>query len=379
MSGTSCDGVDAALVRIRESRRGKGRGTGGEALRPSVETLAALTAPYPRDLRERLLRLPDVDAADLARLSVEVGERLADATLEVLRRARVAPEAVAFVASHGHTAAHVGARGGGRATLQVGDPALVAERTGIETVADFRPRDAAAGGEGAPLVPFADRLLLARPGTVVAAQNLGGIANVTAMGPGPDDLLAFDTGPGMMAIDLAAAAASGGRFRFDPGGRMAREGRVDARLLRDLLAHPFLRRKPPKSTGREEFGARLVAPLLRRRRTRGARVDLVATLTAFTADSVLAAYDAFLPRVDEAVVSGGGARNGTLLARLRAGLAERGGALVRSDARGLDPDFKEAVAFALLGWARRRGIPNTVPSATGARRAVVAGAVWPGR
>jgi anhydro-N-acetylmuramic acid kinase len=199
------------------------------------------------------------------------------------------------------------------------------------------------------------------------------------MGPSEDDLLAFDTGPGMMAIDLAAAQASGGRLRYDPAGRIARSGTVDRRLLADLLDHPYLRRRPPKTTGREAFGAPFVAPLLRRARTPRARRDLVATLTAFTAASILVAYDAFLPPVDEVVVSGGGARNLALIDALRQGLAERGrGEVVPAAARGVDPDFKEAVAFALLGWAFRRGVPNTVPAATGARRAVVAGAFWRG-
>jgi anhydro-N-acetylmuramic acid kinase len=283
---------------------------------------------------------------------------------------------VAFVASHGHTAVHLPRRDGG-ATVQIGQPAVVAERTGIRTVADFRPRDVAAGGEGAPLVPFADRLLLAKPGRVVAAQNVGGIANVTCLGPGPEDLLAFDTGPGMMAVDLAVAHATGGRLRYDAGGRMARAGRVDGALLRDLLDHPFLRLAPPKSTGREAFGEPFVRPLSRRARTASAKRDLVATLTAFTAVSIAHAYARFLPPVDEVVVSGGGARNRAVLDLLRAVL--EGVDVVTSDARGIDPDFKEAVAFALLGWAHLEGRPNTCPSATGASHAVVAGAVWPGR
>lgn len=260
--------------------------------------------------------------------------------------------------------------------MQIGQPAEIAEGTGIRVVADFRPRDFAAGGQGAPLVPFADRLLLARPGRVVACQNVGGIANVTAIGPGPDDLLAFDTGPGNMAIDAAASRATGGRARFDRGGRLAAAGRVDEGLLADLLAHPYLRRRPPKSTGREEFGAAFVGPLLAGRRSPRAWRDLVATLTAFTARSIAGAYRRFLPPVDECVVSGGGARNATLMR----GLAEAmpGTEVVSSAARGVDPDFKEAIAFALLGWAHLEGRPNTLPAATGARHGVVAGAVWPG-
>src|SRR5438105_2923591 len=177
-----------------------------------------------------------------------------------------------------------------------------------------------------------------------------------------------------------AAHASGGRLTYDPAGRLAAQGAVDRPLLSDLLAHPFLARRPPKSTGREEFGVTFLAPLLRRAKSPRAKRDLVATLTAFTAASILVAYDAFLPPVDEVVVSGGGARNLTLLAHLSRGMAERGrGVGVTSAARGVDPDCKEAIAFALLGWAHREGIANTVPQATGARHAVVSGATWPGR
>lgn len=366
MSGTSADGVDAALVRIRPGRDG----------RPRVTTLAATTTPYDAALRARLLALPHVDALALAALSFALAERFSRATLALLRRAGVAPSRVAFVASHGHTAAHAPARRGAGATLQIGEPAVVAERTGLRVVADFRPRDVAAGGEGAPLVPFADRLLLGRPGRVVACQNVGGIANVTALGPGPDDLVAFDTGPGNMAIDLAAAAATGGHARYDAGGAIAAAGRVDEGLLAALLAHPYLRRRPPKSTGRELFGAPFVAPLLARARTARARRDLVATLTAFTARSIADAYRRFLRPVDECFVSGGGAHNRTLLRHLAEALP---GTRVRtSAAAGVDPDAKEAVAFALLGWAHLAGLENTVPAATGARRPVVAGAVWPG-
>ena len=366
MSGTSADGVDAALVRIS-------RGDGG---RPTIRTVAALTVPYPAAFRARLLALPDVDALEVARLDVELGERLAGAVLRVLARAGVLARRVAFVASHGHTAAHVPARGRGGATLQVGQPAVISERTGIRTVADFRPRDVAAGGEGAPLVPFVDRLLLARPGVVVACQNIGGIANVTGLGPKADDLVAFDTGPGNMAIDLAVAHATGGRRRYDAGGALAAAAKVDEGLLRELLAHPYLRRRPPKSTGREEFGAGFVRPLLARARTPRARRDLVATLTAFTAVSIADAYRRFLPPVAECVVSGGGAHNATLLRRLAAALP--GTEVVSSAARGIAPDAQEAVAFALLGWAHLAGLPNTVPAATGARHAVIGGAVWPG-
>jgi anhydro-N-acetylmuramic acid kinase len=368
MSGTSADGIDAALVSIRE-RDGS----------VAVRTRAALTVPYPEAVRARLLRVPDVDAREAARLHVLLGERLAEAATLAIRRGRARPRDVAFVASHGHTLVHLPRRGGRGASLQIGDPATIAERTGVPVIADFRPRDVAAGGEGAPLVPFADRLLLARDGEVVAAQNVGGIANVTCLGPRRGDLVAFDTGPGMMAIDLAVAHATGGRMRYDAGGRIARSGRADPGLLRDLMANPYFLRPPPKSTGREDFGAPFVAPLLKRARTPRERRDLVLTLTAFTAASIADAYARYLPRVDECVVSGGGVHDLALMGLLAAALSPRRTRVVSSAKRGVHPDFKEAVAFALLGWAHARGEENTCPAATGASRAVVAGAVWPGR
>lgn len=366
MSGTSCDGIDAALVAISVRKGGGAR----------VRTLATSLAPHDRAFRARLLAFPDVTAVEVTRLHTELGRRFADATAKLLERAGVAATSVAFVASHGHTAVHLPRRGrdlGG--TLQLGQPAEIAERLGVRVVADFRPRDVAAGGQGAPLVPYADRLLLAKPGRVVACQNIGGIANVTAIGPGQGDVIAFDTGPGNMMIDAAAARASGGKLRFDRGGRLAAAGTVDAAMLKTLLAHPFLRRRPPKSTGREEFGAVLLAPLLARVHTRRAAIDLVATLTAFTARSIADAYRRLLPPVDECVVSGGGVHNATLLRFLREAMPQT--AVVSSAERGVDPDFKEAIAFALLGWAHVRGATNTVPAATGARHAVVGGAIWP--
>lgn len=366
MSGTSCDGIDAALVAIAP------RAGGGAAVR----TLATSLTRYDRALRSRLLAFPDVSAVELARLDVELGRRLAAATAGLLRRTGVAARDVAFVASHGHTAAHLPPRGReGGATLQIGEPAEIAQRLRVRVIADFRPRDVAAGGQGAPLVPFADRLLLAQEGRVVACQNIGGIANVTALGPRASDVVAFDTGPGNMAIDAAAARASGGRERFDRGGRLAAAGRVDEGMLRDLLSHPYLRRRPPKSTGREEFGREFAAPLLARARTRRAALDLVATLTAFTARSIADAHRRFLPPVHACVVSGGGVHNATLLRFLADALPAT--EVVSSAAKGVDPDFKEAIAFALLGWAHLRGDVNTVPAATGAREAVVGGASWP--
>lgn len=398
MSGTSADGVDAALVRItatgragRNARPGAKPGTKpgatpDEGGTPRVTTLAALTLPYERPLRARLLALPEVSARELADLHVTLADRLGAAALAVLSHARVRPEDVAFVASHGHTAFHrppssLGGRGRAKrrvlpVSLQIGDPSRIAQATGLDVVADFRARDVAAGGEGAPLVPFADRILFGRPGEVVACQNLGGIANVTALGPGPDDLVAFDTGPGMMLLDLAIARVTRGRVRYDADGKEAARGRVDEARVAAWLKAPWFRRPPPKSTGREAFGAHHLDARLRGWRA-PALPDVLATLSAYTARSIADAYRRFLPPVSRCVVSGGGARHATVLAHLRAALP--GTEVVASDALGVAADFKEAVAFALLGWAFRRGLPNTVPAATGAPHAVVGGVFVPGR
>ncbi|MBV9774115.1 MAG: anhydro-N-acetylmuramic acid kinase, partial [Gemmatimonadetes bacterium] len=268
------------------------------------------------------------------------------------------------------------------ATLQLGDPATIAERTGCDVVADFRTRDMAAGGHGAPLVPWVDQLLFALPDGARALQNIGGIGNVTWVPPrgSAGGTFAFDTGPGNALMDAAVEIATGGRLTFDRDGRLAAQGRVDEALLADLLRHPYFAAEPPKSTGREEFGRPFVQRLVEAVQPEGDRdwLDLVATLTELTARSIADAYRRWLvPRgVDEVVVSGGGARNPTLVRRIQALLDP----LKVSDGEvlGVDPEAKEAVAFAVLAWAHLRGIPANVPAATGASGPRVLGSLTPG-
>jgi anhydro-N-acetylmuramic acid kinase len=374
MSGTSADGVDAAIVDVR--RRG------------GVEVVAFETYPFPRAVREAVLKTcrPETGRVDdICHLNFALGEVFAGAVLRIARKARVAMRSIDLVGSHGQTLYHipVGRRVGGRlirSTLQVGEPSVIAERTGITTIADFRPRDIAAGGQGAPLVPLADFLLFRHARRTRAVQNIGGIANVTLLPAGCDEsgVIAFDTGPGNMIMDRLAHRMSGGRLNFDRDGRLASRGRVSAPLLAELMRHPFLRRRPPRTTGREEFGAPFADALLERAgRRKVSPHDVMATAAAFTASCIAEAYARFSPApVDEVILCGGGGRNPVLVGMLTALLAPARVAL--TDDFGIDADAKEAVSFALLAARTAWGLSGNVPSATGARAGVVLGKIVPG-
>jgi len=264
-------------------------------------------------------------------------------------------------------------------TLQIGEPSIIAQRTGITTVADFRPRDMAAGGEGAPLVPYADYYLFAHRRLSRAVQNIGGIANVTFLPPRctPDDIIAFDTGPGNMVIDAAVAMAGNENLRCDRGGRIAATGTIDKKLLGEMLRHPFFKRRPPKSTGREEFGTAFTKQIYKRAADKGlSHADIVATVTAFTAVSIAGAYRRFLPQMpDEVVLCGGGAHNSTLIEMLRSELPEV--KMLTTGDLGISVDAREAVSFAILARATIKGIANNVPGATGAQKPAVLGKIIP--
>lgn len=355
MSGTSADGVDAALVEVR-------RRAGGVAAR----LVALESVPYPTPLRRRLLAAASgtaLGAGEVALLGQLLGERFADAVRAVCRRARVASGAVDLVGCHGHTLHHDPA--GARVSLQVGEAAIIAVGTGITTVADFRPADVAAGGEGAPLVPLAHACLFRDHRRGRAVQNLGGIGNVTYLPPGRGltGVVAFDTGPGNIVVDALVRRLSQGRRWFDAGGARAGRGRVDEGFVAELLRHPFFRRRPPRSTGRELFGEEYVdAFVAAGRRRRLGDDDLVATATALTAASCADAYRRFLARrgrLDEVLLCGGGAANRTLVGMLRRMLPR---AVVRATADvGVPTQAVEAVAFALLAVAAAFGIPATCP------------------
>lgn len=374
MSGTSLDGVDAALVEVSGD---------------SVETLdwkliGSITTPYDPDRRARILHVIGAGAApELSALNVEVGEWLASAALDVCAATGTAPEAVSVIGSHGQTVWHEPpAAGRPGSTLQLGCAATIAERTGIPVVSDFRSRDVAAGGHGAPLVPWVDRAMFAVPERARALQNIGGIGNVTRVPPlgSAENVLAFDTGPGNALIDGVVTLATEGRFTYDRDGLLASRGVVDETLLADLLRHPYFEKPPPKSTGRELFGQAMVGRLAEAVRPEGDQdwLDLVATLTELTARSITDAYERWLMPLglDEVVITGGGALNPVLVARITQLISP-----VRvTDCRelGIEPTEKEALAFAILAWAHLHGIPANEPSATGASGPRVLGSWTPG-
>jgi anhydro-N-acetylmuramic acid kinase len=354
MSGTSLDAIDVAIVDIR-----------GKRIRP----LAFYSTPYPKAVREALLGVSNTmtHTATIARLHFLLGELYADAVKRASRRNKPA-----LIGMHGQTIFHEGAPVeylGRRvaSTLQIGEAAVVAERTGVRTISNFRERDIAAGGQGAPLVPCVDYLLFRHAKRGRAALNIGGIANITVIPAGaqPDDVIAFDTGPGSMVIDALVAHHTGGRQRYDRNGNIARRGSVHARLLKAMLSDPYFTIKPPKSTGRERFGSGFVSGLIA---TGVALPDLIATATEFTAHSIARA----IPKgMRELIASGGGVHNLQIMQRLRELLP---GMDVKTSADfGIDPDAKEAIAFAALAYEFARGRAGNLPRATGARRAVPLG------
>ena len=382
MSGTSTDGVSAAAVRFREMAEGT-RGARIEA-----ELLGFVQRAYDPSQRVRLLAAMERGTArDYCRLSADLGGWLADAASELLAEAGVARADVRAIASHGQTLWHEP----GHSTWQAGESAVIAERLGVDVVSDFRVRDVAAGGQGAPLVPIADALLFASPDRWRALQNLGGIGNVTVVPPrdvdtAADDAFAgvraFDTGPGVSIIDAVARRVRPA-LPYDVDGRLARAGSEVPGVVDVLLAAPYFSAPPPKSTGRELFGVAYAEQLVdacRASRPDATDEDLVATAVALTARSVADAYARFLPEpVSEVLLSGGGARNPALVEAIAAGLARLPGApAVRAfDALFFDGEAKEAVAFALLGYLHVERRPGNVPGATGARGPRVLGKLTP--
>lgn len=375
MSGTSLDGIDAALVEIVGDPEGEVR----------WRVLSFVTTPYTAEQRQEIYEaIAAGGTAELCRLNARLGRWFADAASGAVAATGLRLEDVDLIGSHGQTIWHQPpADGAPGATLQLGTPAEIAERTGIPVVSDFRARDMAAGGQGAPLVPWADRLFFALPDRRRALQNLGGMGNVTWLPPrgDPAAVLAFDTGPGVALIDASVELATGGQASFDRDGERARRGRADAGLLEELLADPYFREAPPKSTGREHFGRPYVLEVVRRRGPASEQdwADLVTTLTELTARSVADAYRRWvLPRgVDEVVLTGGGSRNPVLRERIAALLQPV--PVLEADVLGIDPDAKEALAFAALAWAHVRGSPGNVPEATGASGPRVLGSFTPGR
>jgi anhydro-N-acetylmuramic acid kinase len=323
--------------------------------------------------------------AQICELNFLLGERFAEAALEVIRKANLRRGQIAAIGSHGQTIHHLpNART--PSTLQIGEPAVIAERTGITTIADFRVRDMAAGGQGAPLVPFADWALFTDDFRPRIVQNIGGIANLTFLPPRAklEHVIAFDTGPGNMVLDAVVFALSHGRQSYDKDGRWAARGKVSRELVAEIMSHPFLKRRPPKTTGREEFGEPFVRSILASaRRMRLRAEDTVATTTAFTALSIAKAYEWFVfPRLNHAsrnklqiILGGGGAKNTTLRRMLKERVDEA--EFNTHEDFGIANSAKEALAFAILAGETLAGRPGNVPGATGAGNAVVLGKIIP--
>jgi len=368
MSGTSLDGIDAALVRFE-----------GGGLAPSEARLEAFhTSPFDPDLEHRLRRAVagDADTDELCDLNFALGEALAAAAAGIVEGAG---GPIAAIGSHGQTVRH---RPPGRArrgsTLQIGEAAVIAERTGLDVIADFRVRDVAAGGHGAPLAPLFDDLLLRADGHARAIQNIGGMGNVTALPPSGDTAtrpIAFDTGPGVALIDAAVRRLTGGARSFDEDGRLAAAGTADETLVAEWLSDPFFTEAPPRSTGRERFGAARVEAWLEAHPGLSTE-DSAATLTEVTARSIAESYALIGFAVDDVVLCGGGARNPEIRRRLAARLD---GARVRTLRDiGWDPDAREAAAFALLARQHVLGHPVDLSWATGAAGARPLGKRVPG-
>ena len=369
MSGTSLDGIDVAIVDIE-----------GRRIRP----VAFHSTPYPEPVHQAILSVSNTTTttAQIARLHFRLGQLYARAVQETIRRGSVRAGSIELVGCHGQTIYHQGDREPflGKqvaVTMQIGEASVIAEELGVPVVSDFRTRDMAAGGKGAPLVPYLDYWLFrhARRGRV--ALNIGGIANITAIPPGasPDEVLAFDTGPGNMVMDALATELTGGRQHFDRDGSIAAGGKVNQALLDGILADSYYRRRPPKTAGREQYGTEFIAKL---KRTGLPLRDLIATATALTAATIASGIERFVRPwmpVSDVIASGGGVRNATLMAYLQAFLP--GVRIAKSDEFGIDADAKEAVAFAVLAYETFRKRPSNVPSATGARRLVVLGKITP--
>jgi len=372
MSGTSVDGIDAAIVDISGQK---------------VSLLAFDVFPYSKSLRRKILDLCNPESARLENIchyNFVLGEVFADAVIRLCSKSDIALDTIDLIGSHGQTIYHNprGKRYGKtaiRSTLQIGEPSVIAQRTGITTVADFRPRDMAAGGEGAPLVPYADYVLFGHKKLSRVVQNIGGIANVTFLPRSckQDDIIAFDTGPGNMVIDGIIRFISSDRRRFDSGGKIAAQGVVNKGLLNEMLRHPFLKRRPPKTTGREEFGISFAEKIFKKAVEKGmADRDMAATVTAFTAKSIARAYQEFLPSIpDEIILCGGGSRNNTLVEMLQDELTSA--KMRTTDDFGINVDAKEAVSFAILARATIKGLTNNIPIVTGAERPVIMGKIIP--
>lgn len=374
MSGTSADGVDAALIRIS-----------GHGVDTRVKQVGFSFLPFAPEQRQRVLTLAEGNfggAKELCQMSFWLGQLYAEACLKVCRESGVSPEKIDFVGSHGQTVYHLPVAEAYldkavRGTLQIGEASLIAEALHCPVVSDFRVRDMAAGGLGAPLVPYTEFLLYRSEECTVALQNIGGIGNITLLPKGCslNEVQAFDTGPGNMVMDALVSRMTDGKCSYDEGGRLAAEGSISQELLRWMLKDPYLAQKPPKTTGRERYGAGYVEALLKQADRLGVTAeDTLATATRFTAECIRRAVEDYCtPRPEWLIVGGGGSLNPTLMAHIRKVLPDCR-VMVNEDL-GLDSNAKEAVAFAILANECLFASCNNAPAATGAAHPVVMGKI----
>ena len=376
MSGTSADGIDVALARIS-----------GAPPNLNAKLLGHTSTKFPDALRKEILRVAEqhpISAGALSQLNFRLGGLFADATLAACRRFRVSPKRISLIGSHGQTIFHQGKPAPyfgapTPSTLQIGEPSVIAARTGIPTVGDFRPADMALGGQGAPLVPYVDYLLYRHAKLGRVSLNLGGIANITVLprAAKPQQVFAFDTGPANMLIDALVAHFTRGRQRFDKNAQLAAQGRSNPALLDELMRDPYLKLAPPKSTGREYYGHAYVKKILTLGlRYRATPNDLIRAATIFTTLSIVEALNRFVLRktkINQLIVSGGGAHNPLIPAQLCPALP--GIEVVPSSRLGVPEDAKEAFAFALLAYETFHQRPANLPSATGARGPAILGKI----
>ncbi|HEY3936605.1 MAG TPA: anhydro-N-acetylmuramic acid kinase [Bryobacteraceae bacterium] len=369
MSGTSLDGIDVAVIDIT-----------GSGFKAKINVLTSHSVPYPRKIREALLAVSNTSSltGDISRLNFLLGELYVEALEETVERAEIPLNTIKLIGCHGQTIFHEGQASqylGKKvaSTFQIGESSVISERTGIDVISNFRERDMAAGGKGAPLIPYLDYMLMRHRGRGRVAVNIGGIANLTAIPPNTstERVIAFDTGPGNMVIDQIVSRITQGGQTFDRDGTIAATGVIDAKLLAKLLRDKYFRAKPPKTAGREQYGAEFVTKLLD---TELSSEDLIATATALTAESIaLGVRNFVLPemRVDEVFVSGGGTHNPTLMRMLQKALDPI--PVKESTEVGLDVDAKEAIGFAVMAYETAHLRPSNVPMATGAKRSVILG------
>lgn len=373
MSGTSADGIDTCLVEIS-----------GNSINTKINILGFETYPYDAYTRTSILEAcnPETGTVDkVCELNFHLGKLFAKAAKSIANKAHIPMKNIDLIGSHGQTIHHLPEL---HSTLQIGEPSVIAQETGVTTVADFRPRDMAAGGQGAPLVPYVDFILFRDREKGRALQNIGGIANVTFLPSNcsTNDILAFDTGPGNMLIDRITELITNNVSYFDEGGELAAKGTVSNNLLTLLLKHPYLSKPPPKTTGREEFGVSFADSFYRDAKKIGIKdVDILTTITAFTAKTIADSYKRWILTkypMSEIIISGGGSYNNTLT-KFLAQYLELSVKVCSVNSFGIAPNAKEALSFAILANETISGNPNNVPSATGAKETVVMGKIVPGK